>query len=246
MPEQDEREYLIIEDGLVRQVLEKHVKVTTEAEFRRAALAQKRVDSPVLPFGTILYGVHQAMQYVFLWRPERLGFFQHRDQREESPKHLNITLELAWPCHVLVLAFQRSSLVKSQLWFANKPIHTTDQELFLPPLPNQRADDMCLGSEVKKALHKESVVISSENLIKYVYESRFNNDLSSHVEGACPAEFGKLPKEGPGLKSVARRVLSAWHDWTQKNKEKDWRKAINEIKWPGLKRRVAEIREGLL
>jgi len=143
--------------------------------------------------------------------------------------------DIAWPCHVFGIKFQGLSPVAYHLWFAKGPIRTQRDLLFVPPLPNENEDGhLCLTDQFALEVKKD-LVLTSEAMIKYVYESRFNLHIATNMR-YVPPDF-KIPTKGATLRTDGARdapnpmvYFQAWEDWTKANGE-DWRKAVNEIDW---------------
>jgi hypothetical protein len=202
-------------------VRESTVRTVTEDDFLRSIRNKDTMDTGIMPFGTVAYGKRQFFQHYLIWRPERKSIFEFKGRVGDELK--DEMLELAWPCHVFGFKFQKTSFVQAFLWFAKGPIRSTDDILYAVPLPNQNATAaLCLGDAHVREIKPDNPIITSENTIRYIYESRFNDDLSQNIPS--PPEFGV----GAGAK--AADVLRAWARWT-KTAGEDWRSKVNAVDW---------------
>lgn len=234
-PREREREYITIDEGKVSIKRESTVRTISEDDFLRAIRNKDLMDTGILPFGTVAYGKRGVMQHYLIWRPERKGMFEFKSRLGEEKRAE--MLELAWPCHVFGFKFQKTSFVGAFLWFAKGPIRTTEDILYYAPLPNQNGSaSLCLGDAHIREIKPDNPIITSENTVRYIYESSFNEDLSQSIPS--PPEFGI------GLGAKAIDVLRAWARWT-KDAGEDWRVKVNAIDWQ-KPLRVEAARKGLL
>lgn len=161
----------------------------------------------------------------------------YKDHEEKTGEKM---FDIAWPCHVFGIKFQGNSPVAYYLWFARGPIRSGRDLLFVPPLPNENSDaHLCLTDQFALEVKKD-LVLTSEAMVKYVYESRFNIHIAENMH-EWPEEF-KLPEDGSAdriERHDGRNMalpnpmirFQAWENWTKAHEE-DWRKAIDEVNWP--------------
>ena len=206
---------LFCPDDTVRQFTITKGK-TASIEDAIKALQSKDIETPILPYGTIVLKKKVNQSIYFVQRPPEKQVLSHNGK----------FYTIAIPWRVFALVFTGELVVNYYLRFAMDQIHNFSDPLYIVPLPNIGLDgNMCMGVGLMGEVGKSgpiSEIVSK--IIIWVNKSAHNDHLKGGIN-SLPAEMmeGKDSIRGPA------DTFSYWEEWT-KNAGKAWR-GITDLTW---------------
>lgn len=189
-----EREYIIIENGTARQVRETVLRTVTEDKLAHAVMAEtQRVETGLLPSGTVAMTKLGSTTALLLWRPARkVSFGLAPELRQElaviralatgeddlPADETPSTVSLALPPQLFGIKMQAAAVVDIFSWFMRDlPIEAASPVL-CAPFPNQNEKGkMCAGS-VGTSLTGKATNKLGDAVIGHFYASVFNKDMT--------------------------------------------------------------------
>jgi hypothetical protein len=191
------------------------------------SLGQSQIETPLLPFGTVIMKSSGSTSVYFIQRPPEKVVIRFvpksTDKTTTDRKATHYTI--AYPWRVFGLLFKGKIVSDYFLRFAKGPIRHMNDELYRPPIPN--IDDkggLCVGYGMVGHTGKESIPEAADKTIDWVDKSNYNNDL--------PTEVGYIPKEmvpPEGYSASAKMTFEFWQKWTKEAGRK-WRDVIS-LSW---------------
>lgn len=173
------------------------------------------IETPILPFGTVLMKKDKNTTVFFIQRPEEKQTIRYCEQF--------FTIALPW--RVLAFKFTGHLLVDYHLLFAKKPIHHMRDMLYLSPLPNIDDDGaVCVGCNMISTIGKTGPLsIIAQKAIEWIDKTGYNDDLNQNIR--------TLPREmNPDKVAIEKTdtAFSLWQTWVDEND--NWRR-INDLTW---------------
>lgn len=202
-------------DGSVKITENRVIYATTLEKFRKA-ISLGTLETPVLPFGTVMARYKGKWSALFIQQPPRIRNVQYKP-REGKPK----VFTLAFPWMVFGLRFMGNGCVDVYSGAAKAPIISPRSELVALPLPNSdTAGKRCMGPEFGMTVNTGSSVTEvAMAVMAYFDGSTYNDDL--------PANVSKLPVEfGRNETTNVEGALAAWERWTE-TAGKKWGDIVN-------------------
>lgn len=214
------------EDDTVRQMILTETNSSTIKKATRA-LNQSQIETPIMPFGTVLLKTDGTTSVFFIQKPPEKVIIRFRSKMTPSgtkPTHYTI----AYPWRVFALMFKGSIISDYSLRFAKGPIRTMEDQLYRPPLPNIEKDaQMCMGLGMVAYVGTTGPLSAiADKVIDWVDKSNYNNDLATAV-GLIPKEMN--PPDGFNTNVDAKRSFTLWQAWT-KEAERKWRDIVS-LSW---------------
>jgi hypothetical protein len=211
------------EEGTVKQMVVTTTNTTTIPKAVRS-LNQSGIETPVLPYGTVMLKKNGNTSIYLVQRPEEKLVVRYK---ERIVKSVPVNFTIAFPWRVFALVFKGSIISDYNLRFAKGPIHTMEDSLYMPPLPNIEKDGgMCMGSGMIGFAGKTGPLSEiTERVLAWVDKTNYNDDLKSNIH-LLPKEMDLPPTP------ITMNVLQAfeiWEKWT-KDAGRKWR-GINKLSW---------------
>jgi len=189
-----EREYIIVEDGVARQVRETTIRTVSEEQLASSILAEtQRIDTGLLPSGTVSLTKLGSITAVTLWRPARKVVFGLAEamRRELAAVHAIATgtgdlpvaetpptISLALPPQLFGVKVQGSAVVDIFSWFMLDTPTDLDALVYHAPFPNQNeAGKLCAG-KVGGGLSGKPLNKLCDAVVGHFYASIFNTDMT--------------------------------------------------------------------
>lgn len=204
---------IVMREGVAMLIEETVHDIVDLEEFKRA-ISMNRIETPLLPFGCVLYTEKAGNQTFCIIRQTEI--------REMN--QANVKYRLAMPHRIYTVNLQ-SGVVRSiyQHFIAELP-SSTAAPLLHAPFPNRHdGGDIC-SSGVMIAAQSEPIVFRLDHIINQVERTRHNTDLMTCAKDHMPDDF-KLPG-----RSQYTGMLQAWQNWTENHAE-DWRTELCTIGW---------------
>jgi len=212
----DEGSYVLFcPDDTVRQLTITRGK-TVSIEDAIKALQIKNIETPILPYGTI----------VFKKNTNKTLYFVQRPPEKQVLKYGRKFYTIAIPWRVFAFVFTGDLIVNYYLRFAMNQIHNFYDPLYIVPLPNISLDgEMCMGtgfvSEVGRSGPISEIV---SKIVTWVNKSAHSDHLKGGIDN-LPAEM--VEGKGPIEKPVD--TFECWAKWT-KDAGKEW-SDITSLTW---------------
>lgn len=224
MQEQDRLIVMRESDNTMRQFILIETGSKTIPQGLRC-LNQSQIETPILPFGTVLMKKDGTTTIYFIQRPPEKVVIQFKPKILKAPV-TNFTI--AYPWRVFVLLFKGMVISDYGLRFASKPVRSRDTQLFSPPLPNMDGDaGLCMGAGVAGYAGKEGPMAAmADRVIEWIDKTRYNDDLSNGVK-LVPKEMN--PPSDYDTRAKARHTFELWQKWTEGAGPR-WRTVI-DLSW---------------
>jgi hypothetical protein len=186
-------EVITIRDGVVTLSEESVIRRVGLEAFKEKLAVGLKVQTPVLPHGTVLYSAKGLKSLVVLEEPPQTRTLSHRNLHRQIK-----TYEIPLPWVYLVPVFHGSALDDLYVFFSNESVQRGTDKFCYPPLPNTNDDcGICLGDyrySITRALAHGIADIS-----KYYWASVFNLDLSNLYSTKMPEAIVSATPDGAEL-----------------------------------------------
>lgn len=212
-----ERNYVIIESGVAKQVRETVLKAVSETDLAKSLVDEnRRVDTGLLPSGTVSMRQLGSVTSLLMWRPAKTVTFGIGASLVEQMRALTLddnpnqeptpaTIALPLPHQLFGIKIQGSSIVDIFAWFMLTTPTDPDAPVFGAPLPNQdERGKMCAG-KVGVGLSGTPMYKLGNTAIGHFYASVFNSEMS----------ISNLPHTWPKTTPIDRNVAGTLHNWSK-------------------------------
>lgn len=214
------------EDNTMRQMILTEINTTTISQGLKN-MTQSSIETPIMPFGTVLLKMDGTSSVYFIQKPPEKVVIRFKGKKENdkgTPTHYTI----AYPWRVFALMFKGSVISDYNLRFASGPIRSMTDQLYRPPLPNMEEDaGLCMGVGLAGFAGTTGPMSEiADRVLAWVDKTNYNNDLATAV---CLVPKEMNPPENISRCTDARVTFALWEKWTKEAGRK-WRD-ITSLSW---------------
>lgn len=181
-----------IENGVVTLMEQKVLRSVSLAAFRDRLSDSVGVRTPVLPPGCVLYA-SGGDKSCFLLEQEPAVRKVRYARREDEEGGGAWSIPLPWT--YLLACFHKYALGGVHAFFAKARIAKAESQLHCCMLPNVEVNHtVCLGDFHYQVTSDRPSRVGE--LVRFFWESEFNDDLHGHYERRMPGRIRELTPEG--------------------------------------------------